>query len=268
MEHSQSELAANAARFRGPLECYDHFRPAPPAILSCMIQQFAAIASPALVVDLGSGTGLSTRFWSQRSGQVIGIEPSLDMLTVAQAQTNAPNTSYLNRFSHQTGLADACADVVTCCQSLHWMDPERTIAEVARVLRAGGVWAVVDYDMPLIHWELDLAVRHCLDRAKATSAELELNKEQKHWPGEPAERIEKSARFRCVVESGMQAADTGDSTRLLGLVRSLGAVSAPLQACQSEAALGLDKLGEVSRRILDGKCMDWFWNYRVILALK
>lgn len=35
------------------------------------------------------------------------------------------------------------------------MPPERTFAEIARVLRAGGVFAALDCDWPpLVHWQL------------------------------------------------------------------------------------------------------------------
>jgi ubiquinone/menaquinone biosynthesis C-methylase UbiE len=232
-----------------------------------MIEQFASIKTPALVVDLGCGTGLSTRYWSERAQQVIGIDPNPEMLALARTRTRAPNTTYRQAYSHCTDLADAGADVVTCCQSLHWMDPDRTIAEVARVLRAGGVWAISHYLLPLIHWELDGAVQRCLELAKAKCSELGLDKEHKEWPAQHASRIDQSGRFH-VVESGFQAIDKGAAERLQGLVRSLGWVSAPLKAGASEAALGLAALDEVSQRILANQSLDWFWSYRLIMALR
>ncbi|HYG74306.1 MAG TPA: class I SAM-dependent methyltransferase [Planctomycetota bacterium] len=267
MAHSQEELAANALRFRGSLDAYDSCRPAPPDVFCRMVMQYASIASPQLVVDLGCGTGLSTRIWSARARQVIGIEPSAEMLKVAQAKTSAPNTTFKNAFSHETGLADGSVDIVTCCQSLHWMDPDRTIAEVARILRPGGVWAVADYDLPLIQVELNAAVQACLAKARALTAEHKLNREQKQWPDQHPERIEGSGRFASVLVCGMQAIDTGNSDRLMGLVQSLGAVSAPLKHC-GPAALGLDTLQKTAEQILDSQPLEWFWSYRVILAVK
>src|SRR4051794_19046780 len=58
--------------------------------------------------------------------------------------------------AHQTGLPDGCADIVTAAQSLHWMEPTATLAEIARILRPGGLFAAYDYDWPpTLHWELD-----------------------------------------------------------------------------------------------------------------
>ncbi|MGH7866895.1 MAG: class I SAM-dependent methyltransferase, partial [Candidatus Dormibacteraceae bacterium] len=51
-----------------------------------------------------------------------------------------------------TGLPEACADVVTCVQAFHWMDPEIVLPEVARILRPGGVFAAVDYDATAVRF--------------------------------------------------------------------------------------------------------------------
>ena len=56
-----------------------------------------------------------------------------------------------NPFYHPLGAsthAHASADIVTCSQSFHWMEPEPTLAEIARILRPGGVFAAYDYDWP------------------------------------------------------------------------------------------------------------------------
>jgi predicted TPR repeat methyltransferase len=58
------------------------------------------------VVDLGSGTGLPTRYWSDKAKQIIGIEPTDDMRRQVQALTQVKNISYRDGISHQTGLPD------------------------------------------------------------------------------------------------------------------------------------------------------------------
>src|SRR5687767_5240469 len=90
----------NIARFSGFAEHYDSVRPDPPAILSEILCRLAKIVRPTLVVDLGSGTGLSTRYWADRANQVIGIDPTLDMRRHAEAQTHAKNVTYQEGFSH------------------------------------------------------------------------------------------------------------------------------------------------------------------------
>src|SRR5215216_5355239 len=62
---------------------YSQTRPAPPPVLTEILTQMIHTPRPALVVDLGSGTGLSTMIWSQCAERVIGIEPSDEMRSEA-----------------------------------------------------------------------------------------------------------------------------------------------------------------------------------------
>lgn len=70
------------------------------------------------------------------------------MKAQAESETLAPNVDYLERFASNTGLAEESADIVSCSQSLHWMEPESTFAEAARILRPGGVFTAYDYKWP------------------------------------------------------------------------------------------------------------------------
>ena len=44
-------------------------------------------------------------------------------------------------------VEDSSLDLVTICQALHWLDLDTFYSEVERVLRPGGVLAVVGYHM-------------------------------------------------------------------------------------------------------------------------
>src|SRR5437763_12544657 len=94
---------------------YDRYRPRPPRGLLDLLCRYARVERPTLVVDLGCGTGLSTRAWAGRAERVVGIEPNAAMLAAAEA---APGVEYRHAFAQETGLEDGCADVVTCSQSL------------------------------------------------------------------------------------------------------------------------------------------------------
>ena len=141
-------IPANLTRFSGFADTYDRYRPSPPSVLVDILTQLAQVDRPKLVVDIGCGTGLSTRIWSGRAEEIIGIEPNTDMRHQAEAATSQSDVHFQDGTSTGTGLADACADIVTCVQSLHWMEPGATFAEIARILRPGGVFAAVDCDWP------------------------------------------------------------------------------------------------------------------------
>jgi len=136
----------NLTRFSGFADLYDANRPMAPARLGPLLARYAGRDRP-VVVDLGSGTGLSSRWAAGWAGQVIGIEPNDDMRAVAIAQ-GGPGVEHRAGVGHATGLADDSADVVIAVQAMHWMEPTSTHAEVARILRPGGVFAIVDADWP------------------------------------------------------------------------------------------------------------------------
>jgi SAM-dependent methyltransferase len=136
----------NAIRFSGFADLYDANRPTPPTALGPILRSYADVETPS-VVDLGSGTGLSTRWARTWASSVVGVEPSDDMRAQAESRA-ADGVSYRSGTSTMTGLADGCADVVLAVQAMHWMEPTSTMAEVARLLRPHGVFATVDADWP------------------------------------------------------------------------------------------------------------------------
>ncbi len=135
-----------ADRFSGFADLYDANRPSPPPELGDLLASYARVAHP-VVVDLGSGTGLSSRWAGAWAASVTGIEPSDDMRRRA-TERGGGNISYLAGTSDRTGGADDCADIVLAVQAMHWMEPTSTLREAARLLRPGGVFATVDADWP------------------------------------------------------------------------------------------------------------------------
>jgi len=133
-------------RFSGFTDLYDANRPSPPAGLGALLAGYANTAQP-MVVDLGSGTGLSSRWAVTWAASVVGIEPNDEMRAVAESQPTA-GVAYRPGRAEDTGLEDASADVVVVVQAMHWMEPELTLAEIGRILRPRGVLAVVDADWP------------------------------------------------------------------------------------------------------------------------
>ena len=139
-------VRANVERFSGFADLYDANRPTAPGRLGPVLAAYAGVDRPT-VVDLGSGTGLSTRWAAAWAGAVTGVEPNDDMRAQAQRRALA-GVAYAAGTGDATGLPDACADVVTVVQAMHWMEPRATLTEIARILRPGGVLAVLDADWP------------------------------------------------------------------------------------------------------------------------
>lgn len=245
---------------------YERYRPRPPEVLLDMLPLLSGGGQPELVVDIGSGTGLSTRFWAEHAGAVVGIEPLAEMREVAAAATNAPNVSYIAAPSHATGLADGCADIVTCSQSLQWMEPGPTLAEIARILRPGGVLAAYEYRWLLLASPAaKAAFEDVFERKNSLWAERGLIEARSRWPV-TRERLEESGRFRFTAETSVHGIEHGNADRLVGFVLSEGSTTTLLEAGITEEELGLDRLRTIAAAELGRESTPWYLGYRVILG--
>jgi SAM-dependent methyltransferase len=257
-------------RFSGFAATYDAARPLPPAILLELLPQLAQQPVPALVVDLGCGTGLSTRLWAATARQVIGIDPTPDMRAEAARQTTAPGVSYRAGFGHATGLPAGCADIVTCSQALHWMDPQPTFQEAARILRPGGVFAAYDYDWPpsTPHWAAEAAYAALQQRVAALEREHGASAGLLRWPKDGhLDRMRASGRFRFTRELLVHHRETGTADRFLRLVLSQGSVATLRKRGMPDAAIGLDSFAASIQAALGAGEGPWFFSYRVRIGV-
>ncbi|HEY3288938.1 MAG TPA: class I SAM-dependent methyltransferase [Anaerolineae bacterium] len=270
MTDLRTEFAGNIERFSGFADIYDQYRPAPPANLATVLTQWAQVKPPFTVVDLGSGTGLSTRYWQDRAERIIGVEPTADMRHQAVTATSATNVSYREGYSHQTGLPDGLASIVTCSQSLHWMEPQATFVEAARILQPGGVFAAFDYDWPPVttSWQADAAYEACMQHVRDLELTHATSTQIRQWdkPGH-LDRMRASNCFRYVREILLHHVDNGNAQRLVGLLLSQGGVMTLLKAGCTERQLGIDQLRATADQELGSTPRPWFWCSRVRLGI-
>ncbi len=265
---------ANVERFSGYADRYDTYRPSPPAVLPSILTQVAQVRRPRLVVDLGSGTGLSSLVWAEVADEVIGIEPNADMRARAARSAStlaAPaRIRFENALSTETHLPDRCADIVTCSQSLHWVEPEPTLAEVARILRSGGVFAAYDCDWPpTMHWQAEAAFDKFCARAEAIGEERGFYRGIVKWDKEQhLARIKASGHFRSVREIVLHSIERGNADRLVGMALSQGSVATLFKRGLTAEEIGVDELRLLAERTIGNEPLDWYFSYRVRLGVK
>ncbi|WP_400997620.1 bifunctional 2-polyprenyl-6-hydroxyphenol methylase/3-demethylubiquinol 3-O-methyltransferase UbiG [Agromyces sp. GXQ0307] len=95
------------------------------------------------LLDVGCGAGFLSEEFARAGFAVTGIDPSPVAIAAARAHAEARRLTveYLVGVGEQLRIDDASVDVVACCDVLeHVPDVDRVIAEVARVLRPGGVF--------------------------------------------------------------------------------------------------------------------------------
>ncbi|MGE5548789.1 MAG: ArsR/SmtB family transcription factor [Solirubrobacterales bacterium] len=101
------------------------------------------------LVDMGTGTGRVLELMAPHVERAIGIDLSREMLAIAR--TNLERAGLRHCMVRQGDITQVplpagSADAVTLHQVLHYAaDPAAVVAEAARVLRPGGLLAVVDF---------------------------------------------------------------------------------------------------------------------------
>jgi SAM-dependent methyltransferase len=266
MDFSRELVAGSGYDRPGFAARYDRFRPRTPRALLDVLCRYARVERPALVVDLGCGTGLSTRAWSGVAERVVGIEPNPAMLAAAQP---ASGVEYREAFAVDTGLAGGTADIVTCSQSLHWMEPEPTFAEVERVLRPGGVFAAYDYDWPpVVDPEVDEAFNAYQWRRRQARQARGIERGADRWAKEQhLERMRASGRFRSCREFVLHSVEEGNAQRISGFARSIGLPVVDRSAGELERELRIDALEKVARGVLGDRTVPFVFGYRVRIGV-
>jgi SAM-dependent methyltransferase len=110
------------------------------------------------LLDVGCGPGTITADLAAlvAPGSVVAVDQSADVLDVARAETrrrNLDNVAFATADVHQLEFPDGAFDVVHAHQVLqHVADPVRTLREMRRVCRPGGIVAARDADYAGFIW--------------------------------------------------------------------------------------------------------------------
>lgn len=113
------------------------------------------------VLDIGTGTGRMAEFFAGEAERVVAFDRNLEMLRVARAKLQHLPTAQIELVQgdfSELPFAAATFDTVLLHQVLHFaQDPALPLAEAARVVRAGGRIAIVDFAS---HDHEELRTRH------------------------------------------------------------------------------------------------------------
>lgn len=120
-----------------------------PAHRATLALAASVVHQPASVLDVGCGTGKLLRrartYWPE--AQLLGVDPAKGMLEMAQRLT--PNATFFTGTAEALPLQDASVDLALSTISFHhWQDQAKGVREIARVLRPGGYFLLVDMSFP------------------------------------------------------------------------------------------------------------------------
>ncbi|GIP10999.1 class I SAM-dependent methyltransferase [Paenibacillus macerans] len=264
----------NVDRFNGFGTLYDQSRPQAPEEVAKILTMYLGRA-PEHVADVGCGTGLSTMIWLKHAERVIGIEPNDDMREVALSrlrETGAQEKlTFVQGLSDQLPLESASVDIVTCSQSFHWMEPQPTLREFARVLRPGGVFAAYDCDWPpAIAPELEQAYERLIDFADQRASELaESGKQAYKWPKDKhLQQIRESGWFHFSREIVFHHWESCDACRYANLAFSQGSLQTALKLGDGEVAAAAERFRNEAIQAFGGETREILLSYRMRLGVK
>jgi SAM-dependent methyltransferase len=132
-----TRAAAHARSFAAVADAYDRARPSYPAEAA----DWLIGSKQSRVLELGAGTGLLTARLVEAGHDVLATDPLPEML--AHLRRRLPGVPVAVGTAESIPAPSRSMDVVVCAESFHWFDHPSALAEIARVLRPGGVLALV-----------------------------------------------------------------------------------------------------------------------------
>ncbi len=267
-------LKGNIERFSGFAGYYDKYRPEAPQMVVEILTGYLG-RRPEMVVDLASGTGLSTFIWKDYAGRVIGVEPNGDMRGRASEKLagtgNASNISFQEGYSNRMNMEAESVDIITCSQAFHWMEPESTLEEVSKVLKGGGVFAAYDCDWPpTVHWTLENEFIKLHGKADEISGRILKPEDRafKRNKNEHLKNLKESKRFRFTREIVFHNLEKCDAERYAGLALSQGGVQAVIKSGVQEINPQIEKFTRTVEEYFGGRTIDIMFSYRMRLGIK
>lgn len=128
-------------------EDYACSRPGYPAEIKHFLFEQFSITPQSVIADIACGSGIFTQLLSccSGSGLVVGIDRSLPLLSAGTRFYHDFCFEPICSCGETTPLKSHIVDLVTVAQGFHWMHRQRTLDEIARILKPGGGIGLVWY---------------------------------------------------------------------------------------------------------------------------
>lgn len=134
---------------------YAAFRPDYPEALFTWLA--GLVKSHELAWDCGTGNGQAAVGLARHFERVVATDASAEQI----AEASGPkNVAFQVAPAEVSGLADTSVDLLVVAQAVHWFDLDRFYAEARRVVKPGGVVALLTYSAHRVNAEVDAVALH------------------------------------------------------------------------------------------------------------
>ncbi len=94
------------------------------------------------ILDIGCGTGISTRQLKRYGfNNVVGSDKGVEMIRIAREHGNG--LDYIVASANKLPFRRSQFDVITAFTAFHWFDDVKSVNEIKRVLKPGGIFIAV-----------------------------------------------------------------------------------------------------------------------------
>lgn len=119
-----------------------------PAYSEFLIQKLLKIMDLKLnntvrVADIGAGTGKFTKMLAEIGLKVSAVEPNDAMRSEGAIYTQEDEIEWLHGSAEDTKLPTNMFDWVCMASSFHWTDPQKSLPELARIIKPDGYFTAI-----------------------------------------------------------------------------------------------------------------------------
>jgi SAM-dependent methyltransferase len=153
-------------RFSATVDDYRSARPGYEPELLAWIWKEANLVAGDTILDMGCGTGISTRWLAESGLRVLGCEPNEEMLSAARNSGDGNGRiEWIRTDAESLDLGSRQVKAIVGGQSFHWLDLEKANPRFRKVLVPGGrviaFWNVRDEKVPTMKAYFDFLMSEC-----------------------------------------------------------------------------------------------------------
>ena len=265
------DIKLNADRFTGDeyINIYDKYRPTPPKEILRQALNYLDKPKAKRILDLGCGTGISTKVWENAAEEIIGVEPSKEMIKIAKRKSNNSQVKYLVGYSNDIPLPSNSIDIVSCSQSFHWMEPKSSLKEINRVLKDNGILMIYDVIWPpSVNYEFEKGYNELFENISRITLELKETISHRWEKKQHLENALGSNYFKFLKETFFHKTEKLTKDQFIGIALSQGGLEALLKRGFSKEEIGITKFINEINNIGAIPYDEITYNYRVVYGIK
>lgn len=130
--------------FSNRVDNYVKYRPTYPKQLLRKLTEEGILTTEKIIADIGSGTGIFSEILLETKCTIYAVEPNNEMRYAAEARLSKfDNFNSINGTAETSNLETESIDIITVAQAFHWFDQEKAKIEFKRILKPGGIVALI-----------------------------------------------------------------------------------------------------------------------------